>query len=38
MPKIKRKLRDADGKLPQEYPDAPAIDPKDPTAVFIVGS
>ena len=39
--KIKRKLRDADEKLLQEYPvtkNAPAIDPKDPTAVFIVGS
>jgi hypothetical protein len=39
--KIKRKLRDADEKLPPEYPvtkNAPAIDPKEPTAVFVVGS
>ena len=39
--KIKRKLRDADERLPQEYPvtkNAPTIDPKEPTAVFVVGS
>jgi len=39
--KIKRKLRDADERLPQEYPvtkNALTIDPKEPTAVFVVGS
>src|SRR5262249_49460385 len=39
--KIKRKLRDADAALPQEYSvgnSVPKVDPKEPTAVFVVGS
>jgi hypothetical protein len=40
--KIRRKLRDADGGLPMEYPlpmsQRPALVPNDPTAVFVVGS
>jgi K+ transporter len=39
--KIRRKLRDADRALDWEYPTAaepPALDPTEPTAVFVVGS
>ncbi len=39
--KIKRKLRRADEALAPEYPvdsNRPALDPKEPTAVFVVGS
>jgi hypothetical protein len=39
--KIRRKLRDADAALPKEYPVAaepPVLEPKEATAVFVVGS
>jgi hypothetical protein len=39
--KIRRKLRAADEALPKEYPvvaDPPAVEPNEPTAVFVVGS
>jgi hypothetical protein len=38
--KIRRKLRKADEALPMEFPGrtAPPVNPKEPTAVFVVGS
>src|SRR5205807_895799 len=39
--KIRRKLRAADAALEMEYPtmaNPPAVDAKEPTAVFVVGS
>ena len=39
--KIRRKLRQADEALPAEYPTSPsppALEPNEPTAIFVVGS